>query len=379
MNPEDTAACHVLKVRLKLMVLIVGTPISHARFTWLLNKFFFHLPKSIPLVVSAIPIVSFIFYLWRNRKKEGDIASHCRYSPFCSFYFVHERIPVKNDNVDLAKIKKIQACDIILRRNRNYLVELIFGQNSYFTHVGICYSNDDNGIKILDCTSEHGVAFNKPEEFCSCDNLAILRFTIDDKTLNDKKIERLEVEEEEAIRKHIYNDNRTGENNEALKARELKIYDKINEALGADQFNYDLIREILNNNNCEEVIAERARSLRRVSFDYTFNFKSFDKFSCIEYVWYCYKCLYPLHRIKVSDFEYFRYITVPVIVPDVFLKNDFFKCVYTSFPGIDNIRQLQKHVQTKHWQFTKFFVNILLWDVVILYTLNKLFISRSKS
>ena len=379
MSPKNKADRHVLKVIIKLILLGATVQGSHILFTWLLNKFLFRLHKSIPVAVSLIPCVSFLIYLLRNKEEIPETSVHCRYSPFCSFYFVHQNKPVKSRNIYLKHIKSIlKPCDIILRRNTDYLVELIFTQNSYFTHVGICVPDGDDHLKIIDCTSEHGVEYNDIEDFCSCNNLAILRFAVDDSALKATVRESLQAGwEKEAMWKYNNHTEKEPENKD-LKNREQDIHNGIIAEIKSGTSTTASINKLLANNNYKQVIQERARSLEGASFDINFDFKSFDKFSCIEYVWYCFRCLYPLHRIKVSDFEYFQFITVPVIMPDVFIKNPFFEYKYTSLPRIDNKQKLQKHVQTKQRQVTKFIMNIAVWDVVILCALKIFLRYRSK-
>jgi hypothetical protein len=81
----------------------------------------------------------------------------------------------------------------------------------------------------------------------------------------------------------------------------------------------------------QEVVLKVAKAKRGIPYNYNFNFLSFKKLSCVEFIWYCYKSLYILHNVKRETLHYFNLLKTRVIAPDMFLKSDFFKIVYTTY------------------------------------------------
>ena len=247
-------------------------------------------------------------------------------------------------------MEKIQPCDILLRRYNNYLDGLIFSQNSYFTHAAIFYGNyEGRANQVLHATSEKGVHFDDLKSFCQCDDVAVLRFTTE------------VTEEETTVRTYIEEAGYSTPAEKDLLDKELSVF----EGLMKD-IKHISSKDSANLDTCKNIILERGESLKGTPYDSQFNFKSFDALSCIEFVWYCFKCLFPLHRIRVKDFEYFGMFELPVIVPDVFIKNDYFKYIYSSIKKVQGKGELRKYIRTDRSKVKKFVINIFIWEAVIL-------------
>lgn len=355
-----------------------------------LNSLLLHLPFWFPLFVVFIPSISFFIFFLRNQipGRFHNNMTHYKYNLIFPFIFHDDPAPKKSDSIDLDEIrKKIKHCDIILRRYNRYIDGLIFSENSYFTHVGI-YCEDYKGIsrEVLHAEAEPGVHKTSLENFCNCDQLAILRFSL-------KK-----TEEEEQMHEHIKKEHYSIHDNNHIRHRELVVFNNLMKETKRLHGNFILKENDLFAEGYSNLILDRAISLLDTPYDFEFDFENFDHFSCIEYVWYCFKCLYPLHRIKVKDFEFFQLIKMPVIVPDVFVRNDFFRYVYTSLPiknkdinedededekekekkENQNKRALIKYTKSAQKQFWKFIVMILIWDVIFLFTLYLIFHSWLK-
>lgn len=375
---KDTSN-YILKIGLKLLTLTVVVGVAQLVVTYCINRRFFRMKKSVPLYASLVPVVGFLTYLIGGKGGVKSRVVHCRYNPFCSFLFRYDKQPVKNERIDLGEIKRsLLPGDILLRKQRNHLDEIIFAQNSYFTHVGICTPvAGSNVLQVLHATSEKGVASTSVEEFCSCEEVAVLRFSPEGSKYQEELTGKHKVkydQEAKKIRRYIRKDNLDTPAEEILKSREIEIFDSLNTGINSESKTTAFWQQ-----NYLNVVIETAKLLEGVKYDLSYDFKNFSKLSCIEYVWYSYKCLFPLHRIKVEDFEYFRCITWPVIIPDVFIKNEFFTYVYSSIPNIHNSEQLREFVQSKPSPLWRIAFNILLWDALILWLSSSLLGRRVKS
>lgn len=344
----STVGFKLLGVGLAVMALI-------ALFLWICNSTYLHLPSYVPILISLLPLLLFNLYLlksWFQHKSRIIMRlARCKYSRFCSIYLYYDNSPKKSKHIDVREIAgKIRPCDILLRRYNHYLDGLIFSQNSYFTHAGIFYgSYNGKELQVIHATGEHGVHFCNLEDFCKCDDVAILRFTTDESE-----------EDVETYNDIIHFNQTTIKQNEVIN-KELKIFGDLMKDIKHISTN-----ESSSGENYKSIILERAESLKGTGYDAEFNFKNFDTLSCTEFVWYCFKCLFPLHRIRVEDFEYFGFLKMPVITADVFIKNDFFAFVYSSIPSAQNKRDLSQHVLSAHTKLIYFFLNILCWEAAIL-------------
>ena len=83
-------------------------------------------------------------------------------------------------------------------------------------------------------------------------------------------------------------------------------------------------------------------------YDFGFNFNDSERLSCVEFVWNCYKALYPLHQVSRKTIYYFKWVKL-IIVPDMFLRSVFFNLVYSSVPidGEDSAENLDSTVKKR--------------------------------
>ena len=130
---------------------------------------------------------------------------------------------------------------------------------------------------------------------------------------------------------------------------------------------------------CLEVIKDIAVIELHVPYDYDFNFVNSKYLSCVEYVWYCYKCLLPVHNVKRETLYYFNWIKTYVTVPDTFINSNFFDVIFTSI----NSNKIQTELSKKDINYPKirkdfnnfrksylnifwyFILKIILWEIVI--------------
>ena len=339
----------------KLFALGLAVMALISYFLCVCNLNFIHLPSYLPVIISLMPVAFFNFYLlkswFRYRKSIFLRLARCKYHRFCSIYLYYDDSPKKSEKIDINTIaENIRPCDVLLRRYEYYLDGLIFSQNSYFTHAGIFFGDySGKKLQVIHSTGEHGVHFSSLEDFCKCDDLAILRFTTDGTE-----------EDIETYNNIVQSDRVKGQQNDLIN-KELEVFQGLMEDIkhisrdkGSNHAGY------------ENTILERAESLIGAKYDCEFNFRNFETFSCTEFVWYCFKCLFPLHRIKIRDVEFFGFLKMPVIIPDVFIKNDYFSFVYSSIPTAQNKRDLRQYVQSAHLRLIHFVLNILFWDAAML-------------
>ena len=133
-----------------------------------------------------------------------------------------------------------------------------------------------------------------------------------------------------------------------------------------------------------KVIKEIALMEKHVPYDYNFNFVNSKYLSCVEYVWYCYKCLLPVHNVRRETLYYFNWIKTYVTVPDTFINSNFFNVIFTSI----NSDKIQTELSKKDINYHKiredfndfrkrylnifwyFILKIIFWEIAILIILS---------
>jgi len=351
MQEDNNARTYFYVITKKLILLGILVLFLNILALFVVNRFFFEMEFSVPLFAAFFPVVLFLgfwLYAWLTRSTIMKLTEYI-YNPYIPFLLRHKPNPVKNPTIDIALLQQMaQPCDIILRRYNQYLDSIIFSENSYFTHVGLCYGEGDVVTHVWHSTGKHGVHKVSLEEFCCCDEVAVIRFGFG------------KTEEEERLLHHLQHGMSTEVDGELGIVEHLlkKIKTEIPESSLTDEDNFDA--------RYKEVILRNAVALEGTPYDYKFDFKNAQTMSCVEYVWYCYKCLFPLHRIKVRDFEFFEWVKLPVIIPDVFVRNDYFDYVCSSLPGISGKQGLIEAIDGRKRKFWKFLTSIFVWNVVIL-------------
>lgn len=307
----------------------------------------------VPLAIVSIPFAWVVVYgiIACFSKEPLNWFTYCRYQRYAPFVLWYKPNPEMNPGIDIKKIQSVaKPGDIILRCYHYYLDSIVFSENSYFTHVGIC--KGENGIvdKVLHSTGKYGVHETALETFCKCDDVAILRFSLHHNR------------EERQVLEYI---NQQDTNDEITK-QEQTIYGALQTKVKQDVTNLSVQRDKTFLEYSNQVVLERAQSLIGTPYDFGFNFHDFTRMSCVEYVWYCYKSLYPLHRIKVENFEFFDWIKMRVIIPDVFIKNDFFNYQYCSIPGVTNKAGLIKVMDSRPRKFLQLLKGLFIWNILLL-------------
>lgn len=309
-----------------------------------------------PLLIVMIPFFCFMIYWLIAFLTNNKLAwlTHCKYNRFIPFLLYPKLFPVKSKEINVDKIKSdARPGDIILRRYNYYIDSIVFSENSYFTHVGICNGEGNTATEVLHCTAKGGVHSISIAEFCQCDHIAILRFSLD------------ESEEEKQILGYINEQKPDDQAPEEIIQNERKIFELLQKRLMSETTTITKNDSSSFTEYVKETVLSRAVSLKgKIEYDFNFNFRDFTRMSCVEYVWYCFKCIYPLHRIKEESFEFFDWVKLPVIIPDVFIKNDFFKYVYASIPGIETKPQLISVIDRRTRKFLEFLFFMLLWNII---------------
>jgi hypothetical protein len=105
-------------------------------------------------------------------------------------------------------------------------------------------------------------------------------------------------------------------------------------------------------------------------YDFGFNFNDSDKLSCVEYVWECYKALFPLHQVRRKIIYYFKWVKTLVIVPDMFLLSEFFTLQYSSvrIPEVTT-ENLYSAIEDTKLNFYGYIFKITAWQIGIWFAL----------
>ena len=333
----------------------------------------FHLPFYIPFLVFCSPFIIFSGYLLKNSAVDTPLNNivYCRMNYFFPFHFARDAHRVKNTRIDLDRMKsQLQDGDIVLRRYNNHLDGIIFKQNSFFTHAGICErvplgENNAAGEQLYECYVWHTTAGENVhritlEQFCNCDEVAVFRLC-PEQLPRSKKFKKAS----EHVREQGYRNQFT--------TAEQAIYTKLFEGISSGKklaslnLDWELYRA---------TVVQKAKLLEGTLYDKEGNFHDPSKLCCIEYVWLCYLCLFPLHLIEFSNFRYFSMVEVLSLIPDVFIKNKCFSCVYTSLENIKERRELIRYTTKHRVSFAWFMIRIFFWEVFFLcliFLLNGLF------
>lgn len=280
----------------------------------------------------------------------------------------------------------LEEGDVLLRRFDHYIDGLILKQASYFTHAGLYYgSYQGKERQVLHAVGATGVSFVDLEDFIKCDDFAILRLKeivfhqgADISTPQEQHKElsipfmpnivtsmllaqdksgsgawgNKQIELKDA-RTFITGTETDFSRLSPLAQKELAIYDQLNNNITVEKKVYI------------PVIKEAGLSVLGEAYDYDFNFIDFTKMSCVEFVWYAYKCLLPVHRIRRNFYNYFAFVKAFVIVPDDFLKSDAFELVYSSLPFAGK-EKLLGFISGKKFLFWSFLLKVVLVQLVFL-------------
>jgi hypothetical protein len=401
LTPARSVSRNVVKlivISLLFFSFLIGLPV-----VW--RTYLLPLPWYFGWAIGLLPLISLLFCLAKNggfRDLGGTITGVKYYFRFPLFFY-HD--PEPPQNVRFNKVEEIariiQPGDVLLRRHDHYIDGLILSQTTYFTHAGIFYGTvDGKENQVIHAIGSKGVSWIDLDEFARCDDIALLRFEIDPKLqqeevrkptrtsmsfLAENKLAAFKMPEfifepegkgSVLNNKIVFNfDVRTFIEDVAedgcpairlIGSRELALYDSLKNDLSTD----GKLAVIPNRNEYIALILEMAEALLGKQYDFQFNFIDFKRLSCVEFVWYCYKSLFPLHQIRRRFFIYFNCVKTFVLVPDQFLKTRFFKLHFSSV-HLDNKKgrqdkRLSSFVKLRLLHFWSFFGKMMLCQFLLL-------------
>jgi hypothetical protein len=289
---------------------------------------------------------------------------------------------------------KIESGDVILRRHDDYLDGLILLQNSYFSHVGIAEKDETNGhVYVHHALGKTGVTKDSFEKFAKCDDIAVLRFNGGiglgeylKKTSNsvfykeNKESKDLEnkpryseiyipgIEERNRktfemrdVRQLLYQtDDNIMFKGEMAEKVELRMFDRLTKEINEGKFQPPAKEAYI------PLMMTLANNSKGTPYDFNFNFQNFKKMSCVEFVWFCYKSLFPVHQVKRRVYTFFNFIRTFVMVPDLFLGSKAFDLIYCNIAGTGtNKYKLLQKIRSQHLRFWDFFLEIILIQIVL--------------
>ena len=325
----------------------------------------FHLPFLVPFLVFCLPFIIFCGYLLKNCTVDTPMNNivYCRMNYLFPFHFTRDCHREKSSRIDLNSVKEgLQDGDIILRRYNNHLDGLIFKQNSFFTHAGICErvlrtacneeEKQEYDYYVWHTTAGDNVHRITLERFCNCDDVAVFRLCPEQfpKIKKFKKAAR-------HMSKHGQ------EYSSQFTTAERDIYTKLFEGAnsGKKMAALDLDWELY-----RAAVIQKAKQLEGTLYDKEGNFTDPSKLCCIEYVWLCYLCLFPLHIIELRNFRYFNMVKVLSLIPDVFIRSKYFECRYTSLENIRDRKEMIRFTTRHRISFAWFMARMFLWELLFL-------------
>lgn len=298
----------------------------------------------------------------------------------------------------------IKTGDILLRRHDHYIDGLVLRQNSYYTHAGIALKNEETGtVQVYHAIGSLGVSLQNIEDFARCDDIAVLRFNpkaymqeylrkhsrsgfVQTRGLNSKRVSKVEqvkvsIPDRNKVKGANHFDLRDVrsliENNDleiyidgrSAKEIELELYDELSQRI--KEGNYEPPSE----DRIIPLIMGLAEGSKGVPYDFDFNFINFRTMSCVEFVWFCYKGLFPIHQVRRKIFKYFGFINTYILVPDLFLASHSFDLVYSGMEGVNHNKfRLQKIIREdriRFWNFTFYLVCCQVFLLIIYWMIRR--------
>jgi hypothetical protein len=379
-----------------------------------------HFPCFIAILIGSLPLLSLIFCLLKNGNS-GDIRNNItsiRYDNFCPLLFQYDPRP---DHFRFKNIKALkdtlQPYDILLRRQERYLEGLVLEQTSYFTHAAIYYGNKGQDVEqVIQAVGGTGVGPIGLDEFARCDEIAVLRFNmslVEDEKWKDKP-HKIREDFLENINLALPNNTliNNGPTRKSVDLLRVVNYDPLKNTAYDDRAARKKVVILINEDiNCKETpgLSEVGKTEKDIfdyfiksfaikkrpqidisrlqtfmptiltlcdkykgrPYDFGFNFADSESLSCVEFVWGCYKALFPLHQIRRDYTYYFKWVRTLVIVPDQFLTSEFFTLQYSSvqIPDTSSAPELYKFAAKTRLNFFRFVFKIVAWQLAILFVL----------
>ncbi|MGZ5254212.1 MAG: hypothetical protein ACXWV4_07635 [Flavitalea sp.] len=360
------------------------------------------------IIFGFLPIISVTGAILRSGNFKDIIGklTYVKYRKQFPLYYYYDEEPKYFRWPDSRSVEsRIESGDVILRRHDEYLDGLILLQNSYYSHVGIAEKDENTGqVSVHHALGKSGVTKHSFEKFAKCDDIAVLRFNGGNglgeylkKTSNsvfykeNKESKDLEAKprysevyipgiekrnrktfEMKNVRPLLYHteDNfmHQGEMAEKL---ELSLFDRLTREINEGNFNPPKPDEYI------PLMMSLANQSEGIPYDFDFNFQNFKKMSCVEFVWFCYKSLFPIHQVKRRVFTFFGFIRTFVMVPDLFLGSKAFDLIYCSMSDVENNKYKLLHkIRFQHLKFWNFFMILIGIQVVLFlvtfYVINKI-------
>lgn len=377
-----------------VLALLLGPSIYLTR-----NIFNLSYVESLPLILLPFLSIIIAILLTGNLKSLTGKLPYIKYRhefPLLYYYDDKPRYYRYKCYEDITAI--IKTGDILLRRHDHYIDGLILRQNSYYTHAGIALKNEENGtVQVYHAIGSAGVSLQAIEEFSRCDDIAVLRFNpkahlqeylrkhsaqgfVQTRGLSSKRISKVEqVKVSIPDRNKVKGPNKFDlrdvrsliENNDldisvngrSAKEIELELYDELARCI--KEGNYEPPGE----DRFMPLVMGLADGSRGVPYDFDFNFINFRTMSCVEFVWFCYKGLFPVHQVKRKIYTYFGFIKTYILVPDLFLASHSFDLVYSGMPGVEHnkfrLQKIIKEDRIRFWNFTLYLVCCQIFLLII--------------
>lgn len=336
-----------------------------------LNVWWGHIPIKgskywFPLIILFSPLIFAIITLTANGQSIFNVSkavSNIKYIGFFKALFFYDPVPFHFRMREKDKIRNIlKEGDIVLRRHDTYVDGVILTQNSYFTHIAIVYEVTDIAATLVHSLGDGGVQWVPLENFIKCDAICVLRFAPKqtENTSKEQSSEKVEFmseilssdefkkENDSLPRQLISPAPKTVWKKKHVKMDEVRdfIHDKsrqlapdgnpiLNDALAKREQDMFELMEKGDHVDMKEFIQlvkdiAKANVDARIQYDFNFDFVDFATMSCIEFVWFCYKSAFPLHRITRKSETYFNFLDCVVLEPDAFLRSKTFQVVFTS-------------------------------------------------
>jgi hypothetical protein len=367
--------------------------------------------------VTSFPFLQVLFYLLRHRKAgriDFGTLANIRFSR--SFPLLLQYDPkgylssFQNEDVKVC----VKKGDIILRRNQYYLDSFILNQTSFFTHAGICTGVDNGEPQIFEAVGANGVSkVRRFADFIRSEDIAILRLSesriekfddhmTDTSTLLADKNNRMTKLWKDFRRlqlsRHIINKENAkrllssqqfhdsylshmskGEIEAAIENEIEELHGSEAPTVGSRQF--DVFKTLRSKSkvpidNCTDVIANMPTIYEGRHYDYFFDFSNPDTMSCVEFVWHCFKSLFPVHKVKERPIKWFRdfgplAIDTLVILPDDFVSSPAFDLIYTSVKnstGMLNKEELINYIDKNKSNPIKFTCKLIGFEILAICT-----------
>lgn len=361
------------KTKIYLILVFIVSGVLLLMPSFLLNKYYLKFDFWVIRLFLLVPWLNILIAVFSHKGGLSNLTV-IKYWQFFPLVFYYDRGPSKCRFKKIDEIKPLlKPGDIILIRIDNYIDGIVLKQTSYFTHIGIYYGDNENASNcVIHEISDTGVDFLPIDQFARCDDIIVLRI----KELYKGAVHPPFLimannfgllEEGTGVFSNICHKTKkimfylqkektlNDQSNLYLKGQELTIYSNL------------VAKQYVPREDFIPVVLDVAKSVKSVGYDFNFDFQTFHRFSCVSFVWYCFKCLFPIHEVKVEPFYYFTIIKTCVIVPDSFVNSNGFDVIYCSInnTGTDQ-KKVIDYIKDKKLNFWKLLGRAVLGQLLIL-------------